>query len=259
MSRKIANTSWLQLAFSGTLTIGIYLLHQTLREVVLVQLILMIVLLFVLMIPLLRRQLTPPVLQTYAGLRLRRALLEEEVMAEFLRSEFHHPEFDEYRGEFDHLVRHPDLNSSRENALRQALLFLRRGPMWRELPLDTRWFEVELTVDDLARIRFFPRAHWRRIAQGSFHVTDVVERIRQELEKSVQDEFLGKLRILSSSVQQNLVNPTVLLIGVDDRGPLTILDGNHRMAATLLGSSVSGLNRLRFICGFSPKMTRCCW
>ena len=259
MSRKIANTSWLQLAFSGALTFGIYLLHHSLREVILVQLVLMIVLLFVLMIPLLRRQLTPPALQTYARLRLHRSLAEEEVIAEFLRSEFHHPEFDEYRSEFDHLVRNPDLSSSRENALRQALLFLRRGAMWRELPTDTQWFEVDLTADDLSRIRFFPRAHWRRVAQGSFHVMDVVERIREQLERSVQDDFLGKLRLLSSSVQENLVNPTVLLIGVNDQGPLTILDGNHRMAATMLSSSMSGLNRLRFICGFSPEMTRCCW
>src|SRR5580698_5507165 len=72
MSRKIANTSWLQLAFSGALALGVDLLHKTLREVIVVQLVLMIVLLFVLMIPLLRHQLTPKALGTYRNLRLRR-------------------------------------------------------------------------------------------------------------------------------------------------------------------------------------------
>src|SRR5271155_2617720 len=33
MSRKIANTSWVQLAFSGALALGIYVLHHTLRQV----------------------------------------------------------------------------------------------------------------------------------------------------------------------------------------------------------------------------------
>src|SRR5947209_10816221 len=42
MSRKIANTSWVQLAFSGGLALGIYIFHQTLRQVILVQLVLMI-------------------------------------------------------------------------------------------------------------------------------------------------------------------------------------------------------------------------
>jgi O-antigen/teichoic acid export membrane protein len=259
MSRKIANTSWLQLVFSGALALGIYILHQTLRQVILVQLILMVVLLFVLIIPLVRRQLTSQPLRTYSSIQLRRALVEEEVIAEFLRSEFHHPEFEEYRHEFDALVRHPNLESSRENAVRQALLFLRRGAMWRELPADTRWFEVELTAGDLDRIRFFPRAQWRRLAAGSFYLTDVIDRIRVKLEAPFHDEFLGKLRALSSSVEENLIHPTVLLIGVDNTGPLTILDGNHRMAAAMLGSSASALNRLRFICGFSPEMTRCCW
>ncbi len=259
MSRKIANTSWVQLAFSGALALGVYMLHHSLRQVILVQLVLMVVLLFVLTVPLLRAHFTPKALLTYSSLRVGRRLPEEEVMAEFLRSEFHHPEFDEYRHQFDQLVRHPDLNSSRENAVRQALLFLRRGPMWRELPVDTTWFEVELRTEDLDRIRFFPRAQWRRVAQGSFYLTDVVERIRVQLEASSHDDFFGKLRILSSSVQDNLINPAVLLIGVNENGPLTILDGNHRMAAAMLGPSAPVLNRFRFICGFSPHMTRCCW
>jgi O-antigen/teichoic acid export membrane protein len=259
MSRKIANTSWLQLAFSGAMALGIYILHQTLHQVIMIQLVLMVVLLFVLIVPLLRNHFTSPEPRVYSSLQLRRLLGEEEVIAEFLRSEFHHPEFDEYRHEFDNLVRHPNLNNTRENAVRQALLFLRRGAMWRELPADTQWFEVALTADDLARIRFFPRAQWRRVAQGSFYATDVVERIRTRLESSYHDEFFGKLRSLSSSVQENLINPTVLLIGVDNTGPLTILDGNHRMAAAMLGPSPSALTRLRFICGFSPQMTRCCW
>ena len=76
---------------------------------ILVQLVLMVILLFVLMIPLLRNQLTPQALGTYSSLRLRRLLTEEEVIAEFLRSEFHHPEFDDYRHEFESLVKCPNL------------------------------------------------------------------------------------------------------------------------------------------------------
>ncbi|MGA9511014.1 MAG: oligosaccharide flippase family protein [Candidatus Sulfotelmatobacter sp.] len=259
MSRKIANTSWLQLAFSGAMALGIYVLHNTLREVIVIQLVLMIILLFVLMIPLLRHQLTPKALGVYSSLSIRRLLTEEEVMSEFLRSEFHHPEFDDYRHEFEELVKQPNLNSSRENALRQALLFLRRGPMWRELPADTKWYEVELTLDDLDRIRFFPRAQWRRAAEGSFQMKEVVERMRPKVEECTDDEFFRKLHMLSQSIEQTLINPTVLLIGVDGTGPLTILDGNHRMAAAMLRNSAPVLDRFRFICGFSPQMIHCCW
>lgn len=259
MSRKIANTSWVQLAFSGAFAVGIFIFHHTLRQVILVQLVLMVALLAVLMVPLLRQHLTSEVLGTYGSLRLRRPLTEEEVIAEFLRSEFHHPEFTEYRQEFERLVLKPDLTSPRENSLRRALLFLRRGPMWRELPANTKWFEVELMPEDLTRIRFFPRAQWRRVAQGDFQLMEVVERIRVKLDESADDKFFRKLRLLSESVQERLVNPTVLLIGRDEKGPLTILDGNHRMAAAMLSRSPSMPGQLQFICGFSPDMVRCCW
>jgi hypothetical protein len=51
----------------------------------------------------------------------------------------------------------------------------------------------------------------------------------------------------------------VLLIGVDEASPLTILDGNHRVAASLLGPSLNAMQTLRYICGLSPDMTHCCW
>jgi O-antigen/teichoic acid export membrane protein len=259
MSRKIANTSWLQLAFSGALALGVGLLHGTLRQVIWVQLVLMVILLFVLMIPLLRNQLTPKALGTYRGLRIRRQLSEEEVMSEFLRSEFHHPEFDDYRHEFEALVKSPDLNNARENAVRQALLFLRRGTMWRELPPDTKWFDVEIAPRDLDRVRFFPRAQWRRVAEGSFYLKDVVAQLRARMNEPSEDPFLSKLRFLAESAGREPINPTVILIGIDDKGPLTILDGNHRMASALLSDRVTALSGFRFVCGFSPDMIRCCW
>ncbi len=50
----------------------------------------------------------------------------------------------------------------------------------------------------------------------------------------------------------------MLLIGVNENEPLTILDGNHRLVASML-TSPSRTERLRFLCGFSPRMTECCW
>src|SRR5579864_8505996 len=140
MSRKIANTSWAQLAFSGTLVLGICVFHESLRQVIQVQLVLMVILLVMVALPLLRREINQPEdVGKYSCLSILRSLSEHEVIAEFLRSEFHHPEFEEYREEFDQLVNHPTLENHRENALRRALLFLRRGAMWRELPEDTQW------------------------------------------------------------------------------------------------------------------------
>jgi O-antigen/teichoic acid export membrane protein len=259
MSRKIANTSWVQLAFSGCLVLGICYYHETVRQVIFVQLVLVLTLLAVVALPLFQREAASPgVIRRYPSLRILRGLTEDEVIAVFLRSEFHHPEFGKYQ-EFVHLVLRPDLRSQRENSLRRALLFLRRGAMWRELPEGTKWYQVELTPEDLNRVRFFPRAQWRRLAQGSFYLTDVVESIRSRWQEPSDDKFFLKLGTLAKSVHENLVNPTVLLIGVDENSPLTILDGNHRIAAAMLARPQGTVDRFEFICGLSPAMTRCCW
>src|SRR5437588_8340855 len=56
ISRKIGNVSWLQLGFSGAIVAGIYLLHNTLQDVITVQLVVMLLLLLVVSIPFLRAQ-----------------------------------------------------------------------------------------------------------------------------------------------------------------------------------------------------------
>ena len=264
MSRKIANTGWVQLMFSGALILGIFFFHDTLRQVILVQLALMLMLLVVVvLLPFLRSgsfagDLEP--LDAFGLLHQRRRLREEEVISEFLKNEFHHPEFDQYRAKFEAMVSDSNPATTREDGLRRALLFLRRGAMWRELPPDTRWVEVDLDVQALERIRVFPRAQWRRIADGSFYLNDIVERIREELASPPpNDEFLDKLRLLSTLVRNNDLNSTVLLIGVDETGPLTILDGNHRVAAGMLVDPAVVVKQFRFLCGFSPRMTECCW
>lgn len=259
MSRKIANTSWVQLAFGGALVLGIYLFHGSLRQMILVQLVLMSLLLVIVAVPILWSSLMShphPRLTPSGNLRRLRPISEEEAIAEFLKNEFHHPEFDHYRSKIENLVKSPDFQNPDENSLRRALLFLRRGAMWRELPKDTQWFEVDVATTDLAGIRVFPRAQWRRVSQGSFFLNDIVQEIRNESAKHPDDEFFAKLRRLSTEEE---VNQTVLLIGIDDAEPLTILDGNHRIASAMLTDPATVLKRYRFICGFSARMTECCW
>jgi O-antigen/teichoic acid export membrane protein len=55
MSRRIANTGWLQLIFSGLMVVGISIFHSSLREVVQVQLAIMTLLLVAVSIPFLRQ------------------------------------------------------------------------------------------------------------------------------------------------------------------------------------------------------------
>jgi O-antigen/teichoic acid export membrane protein len=55
MSRRIANTGWLQLVFSGVLVLGIGVFHDTLRDVIVVQIVLMALMLLLVSFPFFRR------------------------------------------------------------------------------------------------------------------------------------------------------------------------------------------------------------
>ncbi|HJX00917.1 MAG TPA: hypothetical protein VJ453_12185 [Terriglobales bacterium] len=54
MSRKIANTGWLQLVFSGAIILAIYMFHSDLRQVIVVQVWLKVLMLLVVSLPFLR-------------------------------------------------------------------------------------------------------------------------------------------------------------------------------------------------------------
>jgi O-antigen/teichoic acid export membrane protein len=55
MSRRIANTGWLQLIFSGALVLGIGFFHQSLHQVIMVRIVLMAAMLVLVALPFLRR------------------------------------------------------------------------------------------------------------------------------------------------------------------------------------------------------------
>ena len=89
-----------------------------------------------------------------------RRITEAEVIAEFLKNEFYESDFDRDRERFERIAMEPDITNEAENAIRRALLFRRRGHMWRELPADTQWWRVEVGVEDVPKLRIFARARW---------------------------------------------------------------------------------------------------
>jgi len=263
MSRRIANATWIQLAFSGLLPAGIVLFHESLHQVIMVQLLLMMGLLLAVSIPFWPQIASAPAqqsstLESDGFLKIRR-VPESEVIAEFLRAEFYEREFDRYRETFAAIVSHADLTNDRENMIRKALLFRRRGRLWRELPDDTEWWEIELQFEDLPRVRAFPRKQWRKFAAGDFYLTRMIARIKDAIESAGQSEFAEKMRAVVADLRDQRVPNSVLLIGVNETSPLTIIEGNHRMAAALLVSPTTVPQQFRFYCGLSPRMTQCCW
>lgn len=259
MSYKIANTSWLQFAFSAAVIAGICRFHSSLEEVILVQLALMAVLLLLVGVPFFRdalRNRDTMENTTAHSLRIVRRTSEDEAISEFLKADLEHDAYRRFRDMLRPIVVRPNLSDPMENAARRHLLYCRHLALWAELPRDTQWYELEITPADLDRIRVFPRAHWRQLARGKFSVNEVAQKMRLRQEAAA-DPFIAKIASIGHCLEEaDCPTASVLLIGVDTRRPLTIIDGNHRLLAAVLKGRT---DRLRFLCGLSPSMMRCCW
>jgi O-antigen/teichoic acid export membrane protein len=262
MSYKITNASWVQLAFSGGLILAICSFHVSLREVILVRMDLLTCLLVFVALPFFAGLLgdSRDMLRSSEGqpVRLLRQVSEDEVIAEFLKSDFNSPVFQNYRKCLCEIVANPDFNNSRENATRRALLFLRHRSLWREIPSGTEWFEATLREPDLDRISAFPRAHWRKLADGDLSVTAIANHVQKD-RHLLDEQFAAKITDIGNHLLLGGNGfGAVILLGLNQNERLTVLDGNHRLVAALL-SSPRSLEKLRFVCGLSPRMEECCW
>jgi hypothetical protein len=203
--------------------------------------------------------------------RLLRVVSENEVIAEFLKSDLDedrlkgfptassNPVLREYQEALRGIVENADLENSEQNAKRRALFMVRRSALWNELPRNTEWFEIKVSDAELGQIRIFPRAHWRRIARGDFSIVQVVDCIRKR-ENTVDSRFLTKLKEIKEAFDdQDRDLGSVILIGVNESESLTIIDGNHRMVSAMLDDEPGKVQKMRFFCGLSPQMMECCW
>ena len=203
-----------------------------------------------------------------------RPVPESEVILEFLRNEFHHHDFDRDRTQFAALVHNADTSDPQQNAICRALFYRRRGHMWNQLPRDTRWWQAALEDSDLDRLCVLARTHWRKIGGGNCLLRHVVEQIRRRdfhgvrilggtahggIEISDVGAKVDAIRAFSERLRTEEDQSAVVLIGVNDTAPVTILEGNHRLTAALLASPVLLKRQFRVFFGTSPAMPRSCW
>jgi hypothetical protein len=117
---------------------------------------------------------------------------------------------------------------------------------------------VSVSPRALGRIRVFPRADWRRFSQRGFSLPLFATRVANSLAQTPGDSFLSALSVLQRQLAKGGSGGSIMLIGLDEDRPLTIIEGNHRMVAAALSASPQ-LQTFRFYCGFSPRMSHCCW
>ncbi len=116
---------------------------------------------------------------------------------------------------------------------------------------------MKIEPQDLERVRVFPRAQWRRVANGSFLLKDIVKRIKTKPFRGRTRDFIAKVQALSYRLRNQDDNSAVLLIGVDDAesgdraGRQSPLDGG---VAGFAGGVAGPLPRLLRLLAFDVEV-----
>jgi hypothetical protein len=183
---------------------------------------------------------------------------ESEVIAEYLKAEFYNSEYHRDRHRYEPVVFQPNLQDASENETRRALLFRRRNFIWQELPKDTRWWDAQFSPEEIANLRVFPRGKLKRTAGAELTVREYCEALRS-CRFQRESREATQVFALSYAYREHIPGTTVLLIGLDQFKPVSILDGNHRLIAALFASSEGFAQPFRFVVGFSDHMADCVW
>jgi hypothetical protein len=188
--------------------------------------------------------------------RIRR-VSEDEVIAIFLQGEFHSPEFDRDREHFATVVSATTSSRQGDADTRRRLLYRRRGHVWRELPADTQWWQVEVDAEDVRKMNVFTRRHWPRMNPKDHSVPAFAEGMRSSHVSRIPPEEATKILSLQQKMTQGYRgHDAILLIGIDEQ-PATILEGNNRVIAAYLADPGTIPSRFRFFLGTSPSMSKC--
>jgi|ERR1035441_1104233 hypothetical protein len=126
------------------------------------------------------------------------------------------------------LIDNPDLADAEENSerLTALCLYLNRAPILSLLPAVTVAKLVNIEPGDLPKLYIVPSNDWYRDTNGTFLLSDASTYLRPARRAKI------------ASLEGNLVNydntttdQLLIFIAVNEGGPYTIIDGNHRAIA----------------------------
>jgi hypothetical protein len=146
------------------------------------------------------------------------------------------------QGEYERLIKHPDLGNAADNNRRLELLRVdlnRRQIIDRSIPpgASIKWVYIE--EQDLPKLYIIPTYHWYLNTGRSFLLTYTEANLKpgrsanvgHDIEAINTYDTVTALEQRFASYDAASTGEALIIIAPSDDGPYTIIDGNHRAAA----------------------------
>lgn len=150
-----------------------------------------------------------------------------ELMHVWLRSEWK-DEWNDPNGPLDRkLIDDPDLADGLENYQRAVLLLkvLGRQQIIQNMPEIKKAQWVAIEDIDLPKLNLVSSNEWRDATGGRYRLIDTGETLQ------AGGNVDRKAQAISDKLGDALTNEILILIAMDESGPYSIIDGNHRAIA----------------------------
>jgi hypothetical protein len=178
----------------------------------------------------------------------RRHAAEHEMVAAFLKAEFHSPRFGKitrevlqrsYPGRSD-LIENPDVSNQQDNLARIELLQLGHGYganrlLFEQFPDDVHWSRVTLHISDLEQLKYANFPAWVELSGGTRLVGDGAHNIGSKRVWN-QDSFINdNVKAVAEALRQGAQFPEIVLVESGD-GNAIILEGHTRAKASVFAA-----------------------
>lgn len=184
-----------------------------------------------------------------------RKVRPEEVEAAFLRTEWYKERYNPIRSQYDKIVNDRDFTNVENNRKRRELLWEHRKVLLEQLPIDTQWYEVELTEDEFENIRIIKGYEWEKTFGTARKVKSVVNALINNIRSKEIDYML--ITGIKNNIGTYPFNEKIILVSDSLHHPYSILEGNHRaLAFALRALELNDRSHVpkRFFLGVSKNM-----
>ncbi len=187
---------------------------------------------------------------------------ENEMIALFLQTEAKSPRYRDKilqiisdMGVDSSIVIDPNIKSDEENALRKEILSRFRGfgkdkEIFDGFPKNVRWVWVNLTKNDLYKVKYINYSYWIGLSGGSRLAKDAAENIRKGVEifNVKNDGFIEGARY---ALAGNSFPPMILVSDYENEN-IIVLEGHLRLTAYMLVPDAIPDN-LKVMVGYAEK------
>ncbi len=186
---------------------------------------------------------------------------EDEVIAEFLRSEINSKRFgkrivEALKNKPKKIITNPNLENKGENQFRRNLFgevrgFGRNKDLFENFPTDVKWFKAIIEKQELKKIKYIDYSYWNKLSNKTRLPTQATKNIKADV-KIFGVSNRGFWEILSK-IKKGKTFPYMILVAKNKRSRLVVLEGHARLTAYFLEPKYIP-KRMEVIAGYSDKM-----